>query len=90
MSTEFKQFGFDLLYASLEESPAIQNFVAKFLQNHPDYKYDPYQIGVKLFKEGHGISSIWGAVACDADMDKAYEGYEDAKNFRNSGNSRSV
>lgn len=40
--------------------------------------YDPYKIGYKLFQDGHGISSIWGAVKCDGDMDECHRGYDDA------------
>lgn len=39
----------------------------------------PYQIGKRLYKDGHGISSLWGAVSCDADMDEAQRGYDDAQ-----------
>ena len=40
----------------------------------------PYQIGKRLFRDGHGISSIWGAVERDADMDECHRGYDDAYN----------
>ncbi len=39
-------------------------------------KYDPFKIGQRLYKDGLGISDIWGAVKNDADMDQAFRGYE--------------
>jgi hypothetical protein len=39
----------------------------------------PYDIGVQLFLDGHGISSFWGAVKCDEDMPDCERGYMDAK-----------
>ena len=41
-------------------------------------KYDPYKIGKRLYKDGYGISDIWGAVKHDSDMDEAFRGYKDA------------
>lgn len=38
----------------------------------------PYQIGKRLYKDGHGISSIWGAVEHDSDLDECQRGYDDA------------
>ena len=42
-------------------------------------KYNPYKIGKNLYKDGYGISDIYGAVKCDADMDECYKGYCDAQ-----------
>ena len=42
-------------------------------------KETPYDVGRRLYNTGHGISSIWGAVECDADMDECFRGYSDAK-----------
>lgn len=39
-------------------------------------KYNPFKIGQKIYKDGLGISDIWGAVKSDADMDEAFRGYE--------------
>lgn len=39
----------------------------------------PYQIGHRLFQAGHGISSLWGAVKLDEEMDEAQRGYDDAQ-----------
>jgi hypothetical protein len=39
-------------------------------------KYNPFKIGQRLYKDGLGISDIWGAVKNDADMDEAFRGYE--------------
>ncbi len=39
-------------------------------------KYDPFKIGQRLYKDGLGISDIWGAVKNDADMEAAFRGYE--------------
>lgn len=43
--------------------------------------YNPYEIGIRLYKEGHGISSIWGAVECDDDMEECHRGYSAAKDL---------
>lgn len=40
--------------------------------------YDPYTIGYRLYKDGHGISSIAGAVLSDDDMAECQRGYDDA------------
>lgn len=42
-------------------------------------EYDPYEVGKQIWREGRGISDIWGAVQRDEDMFRAFEGYEDAK-----------
>lgn len=39
----------------------------------------PFNIGYDLYVNGHGISSIWGAVKQDSDMDECHEGYLAAK-----------
>lgn len=41
--------------------------------------YDPYTIGYRLYKDGHGISSIAGAVLSDDDMYECQRGYDDAQ-----------
>lgn len=38
----------------------------------------PYDTGKRLFKEGKGVSDIWGSVESDADLDEAFRGYDDA------------
>ena len=38
----------------------------------------PYNVGKRLYKEGHGISSLWGAVENDEDLVEAQRGYDDA------------
>lgn len=42
-------------------------------------EYNPYKIGKRLFKEGYGISDIWGAVKTNEDMYEAHRGYSDAQ-----------
>lgn len=37
----------------------------------------PYSIGRRLAREGFGVSHIWGAVKCDADMSDCQKGYVD-------------
>lgn len=44
-----------------------------------DRHYSPYQIGKRLYKDGYGISDIWGAVKSDEDMEECYRGYCDAQ-----------
>jgi hypothetical protein len=39
-------------------------------------KYNPFKIGQRLYKDGLGVSDIWGAVKSDSDMDEAFRGYE--------------
>ena len=39
----------------------------------------PYKVGQRLFKEGKGISDLWGAVETDEDLKEAHRGYEDAQ-----------
>jgi hypothetical protein len=41
---------------------------------------DPYKVGKRLFKEGKGISDLWGAVENDDDLKEAHRGYNDAQN----------
>lgn len=38
----------------------------------------PYQTGQRLYRNGVGISDIWGAVKSDVDMDECQRGYDDA------------
>ena len=40
----------------------------------------PFEIGRKLFKEGKGVSDIWGTLKQDSDMDEAFRGYNVAMN----------
>ncbi len=40
----------------------------------------PYKVGQRLFKEGKGISDLWGAVENDEDLKEAHRGYDDAQN----------
>ena len=36
----------------------------------------PYNIGRRIYKEGKGISDLWGAVENDEDLVEAHKGYE--------------
>jgi hypothetical protein len=44
-----------------------------------DRYYDPYRIGYKLYRDGKGISDLWGAVKADSDLEEAMRGYTDAR-----------
>mgnify|MGYP006269949879 CR=1 FL=1 len=44
-----------------------------------DRYYNPYRIGYKLYKDGHGISSLIGSVKQDSDLEEAMRGYTDAR-----------
>ena len=39
----------------------------------------PFQIGVRLFKDGGGISDLWSAVKHDTDLEEAHRGFMFAK-----------
>ena len=36
----------------------------------------PYDVGRRIYKEGKGISDLWGAVENDEDLKEAHRGYE--------------
>ena len=52
-------------------------------------KEDPYTIGKRLFKEGKGISDLWGAVENDDELREAQRGYDDAQERANAKHIRS-
>lgn len=45
----------------------------------------PFNIGYDVFRNGGGISSLWGAVGHDSELDEAHRGYETAKADAESG-----
>jgi hypothetical protein len=47
--------------------------------NLKDRYYDPYRIGYRLYRDGHGISALCGAVKQDSDLEEAMRGYTDAR-----------
>ena len=50
---------------------------ARELRSSIKEKYNPYEIGKRLQKEGYGLSDIGTRVKCDADIDQAIKGYCD-------------
>lgn len=39
-------------------------------------EYNPFEIGRKLYRDGLGVSDIWGAVRHDSDLNECHRGYE--------------
>lgn len=42
-------------------------------------EYNPYELGKRLFRQGLGVSDIWGAVLSDNDQEECYRGYLEQK-----------
>lgn len=76
-----RQAGYEILHhmisLNLEELNKILADIEQVIESTSECS--PFNIGYDLYVNGHGISSIWGAVKCDADMDECQRGYNTAK-----------
>lgn len=72
---ECAKFMYDNYSHSRYEVNYMRKHMGDINWNKPIKHYDPYEIGRQLYKDGYGVSDIWGAVKKDADVEICHQGF---------------
>ena len=67
-------------YITFDPPESLEKFVMLVIQDYKnDVRETPYNIGKRHYREGLGISGLWGAVENDNELAEAQRGYDDAQ-----------